>query len=49
MFTFISSRIYAFIFNAWNLFWWNHHVKLARMHDHRLRRIDPEWREKLSE
>lgn len=32
---------------AWNLFWWNHHVGLARMHDFRLKKMDAHWRELL--
>jgi hypothetical protein len=47
MFTFMGVRIFTILKNAWNLFWWNHHVKLARMHDYRLRKSDPEWRDKL--
>jgi len=35
------------LLTAWNLFWWNHHVSLARMHDHRLKQVDPEWRKKI--
>lgn len=33
--------------SAWNLFWGNHHVSLARMHDRRLKQVDPEWMKKL--
>lgn len=40
------QKIIACLNNDWNLFWWLHHVKLARMHDCRLAKTDPEWRNK---
>jgi len=35
-----------YIYAAWNCAWWNHHIESARMHDARMSRLDPEWREK---
>ena len=32
-----------FVFVAWNGFWWNYHVGLARMHDNRISEFDPSW------
>jgi len=34
------------VYAGWNLAWWTHHIELARMHDARMSRLDPEWREK---
>jgi len=36
-----------FLYVAWNLAWWDHHVQLARMHDARLQILDRDWRELL--
>lgn len=46
----VITKIYNFMQYssfAWNVAWWNHHVALARMHDARMKTLDPEWREKI--
>ena len=35
------------VFVAWNLYFWNYHCNLARMHDARLCELDQTWREKI--
>ena len=48
----IVAKIYngmLFVFLLWNGFWWNHHVGLAKMHDARIQRMDPKWRETIFE
>jgi len=40
-------NVMQFVFVAWNGFWWNYHVGLAKMHDDRISELDPIWREKI--
>jgi len=41
----VSFMQYVYI--AWNAFMWNYHCDRACLHDHRIARLDPEWREKM--
>ena len=34
-----------FIYVGWNFFWWNYHCGRARLHDDRIKWLDPNWRE----
>ena len=34
-----------FIYMAWNALMWNYHVNYARIHDARMCRLDPYWKE----
>ena len=48
----IVAKIYngmLFVFLAWNGFWWNYHVGLAKMHDVRIQSLNPKWREQIIE
>jgi len=45
----IIVNIMQCVFVAWNGFWWNYHVALARMHDVRIQKLDPEWCKKIFE
>jgi len=34
------------IYVAWHFFLWNYHIGRARLHDDRISRLDPHWRDK---
>jgi len=36
-----------FIYTGWNLFFWNYHCGQARLHDDRIKFLDPEWRDEF--
>lgn len=40
----VNTMQYTYI--AWNAFMWNYHCDRARLHDDRIARLDPEWRDK---
>lgn len=40
-------HIFNVLYFVWNYLLWNYHVSLARMHDFRLKKADPKWRENL--
>jgi len=35
------------IYFAWHCAWCNYHCGRARLHDDRIKRLDPKWREKI--
>lgn len=34
-----------YVYVGWNMFWWNYHCGRARLHDERIKWLDPNWRE----
>ena len=40
-------NLVQFVYTAWHCAWWNYHCGRARMHDDRMKVLDPGWREKI--
>lgn len=40
-------NLMQYVYTAWNVMWWNYHCGRARLHDAHMKRLDPEWREKM--
>lgn len=40
------NKLMQHIYLVWHAIWWNHHVSQARLHDKRIAKLAPYWRER---